>query len=101
MKTIFQCSYTDRCPNPVSSTIIPTTTEEPFNDQNEVSNRERADRSFNPEPMTTTWAPRTVIYTLPPESGSQTSGTNSLINTKLVKTLFFAIPIFIFSILNF
>ena len=59
---------TERCPDPMSSSppmsTTTTATEEPFDDQNDVSNRARADRSFDASEATTTesWTPQTVIY---------------------------------------
>ncbi|CAG2121231.1 unnamed protein product, partial [Medioppia subpectinata] len=84
---ISRCSQNNlnRCPNPMSTSgpLSTTTTEEPFDDQNDLGNRARADRSFDEleaseaseetessvafETTTHTWNPRTVVYTLPPE----------------------------------
>jgi len=106
---ISRCSHsnpngmTERCPDPMSSSppmsTTTTATEEPFDDQNDVSNRARADRSFDASEATTTesWTPRTVIYTLPPEPGSQTSAAHPLSNLTLFIIFFIPYIVFIFS----
>jgi hypothetical protein len=58
-----------RCPSPPP---IPEYTSTSTNDLNEISQRARADRSFGPQAFTT-FAPKTLVYTLPPEPGSRTS----------------------------
>lgn len=98
---LFSISFSERCPTPMESPepTTSTTTEETFNEENDISNKARADRSYDSktESSAESWSPRTVVYTLPPEPGSQTSSAHTLSDSKLTKIIFNSLMTLLFA----